>query len=142
MAGNEFFKPKNVAAWALKPKDRPLVVSKAPYTSPPENHVTIQVVDAAVNPIDWIMQDEDLFGIDYPNVFGQDIAGEIIEVGDKVDEFKIGQRVIAFVLACDAAQRSTLLIEKQALSVVHRPIKRWLSKIHRCPTGASGRITI
>lgn len=95
MAGNEFFKPKNVAAWALKAKTRPLTVSKADYTSPPKHHVAIQVVDVAVNPIDWIMQDQDLFGIDYPNVFGQDVAGEVVEVGDKVDDFKVGQRVIA-----------------------------------------------
>ncbi|KAK3704494.1 hypothetical protein LTR37_013777 [Vermiconidia calcicola] len=95
MAGNELFKPKNVAAWALKEKQRPLVVSKADYTSPPKNHVTLKVIDVAINPIDWIMQDEALFSIDYPNVFGLDVAGEVIEVGDNVDEFRVGQRVIA-----------------------------------------------
>lgn len=106
MSGNEIFKPKNVAAWALKSKERPLVVSKADYTPPPKNYVAIKVVDAAVNPIDWIMQDQDLFGIDYPNVFGQDVAGEIVEVGDKVDEFRVGQRVIAWVLSLDKIRQT------------------------------------
>jgi NADPH:quinone reductase-like Zn-dependent oxidoreductase len=48
-----------------------------------------------VNPIDWIMQDQDLFEIDYPSIFGQDVAGEIVEVGENSD-FRVGQRVIAY----------------------------------------------
>ena len=96
MSGNEIFKPHNVAAWALKAKSRPLVVDSAPYTSPPKDCVTIKVIDVAVNPIDWIMQDDDLFELNYPNILGQDVAGEIVEVGKGVDEFKIGQRVIAY----------------------------------------------
>ena len=94
---NSIFKPKNVAAWALKPKTRPLVVSAAPYTSPPRDHVTIQVVDVAVNPIDWILQDDDLFEMKYPAIFGSDAAGEVVEVGEGVEDFRVGQRVIAYV---------------------------------------------
>lgn len=89
-------RPKNVAAWALKAKQRPLVVSNAPYTSPPKGMVAIQVFDLAINPIDWLMQDGDLFGLKYPNIFGLDVAGEIFEVGDGVGDFHVGQRVIAY----------------------------------------------
>jgi len=89
-------KPKNVAAWALKPKQRPLVVSSAPYTSPSKGEVTVQVIDVAVNPIDWILQDSDLFGATYPTVFGSDVAGDIVEVGEGVDGLHVGQRVIAY----------------------------------------------
>lgn len=94
---NEIFKPKNVAAWQLKSKDRTLTVSKADYTSPPKNHVSIKVIDVAINPIDWILQDDppDAFNVDYPAVFGQDVAGEIVEVGKDVEDFRVGQRVIA-----------------------------------------------
>lgn len=97
MSGNALFKPKNVAAWQLKAKERPLVVSSAPYTSPPKNHVTIKVVDVAVNPIDWLLQDQDVFQSKYPAIFGSDAAGEIVEVGEGVDDFRVGQRVIAYV---------------------------------------------
>ena len=99
MSGNEIFKPKNVAAWQLKKKERPFVVDSAPYTSPPEDHVTVQVVDVAVNPIDWVEQDSELFELEYPNIFGLDVAGEVVEVGKGVDEFRVGQRVIAYVSA-------------------------------------------
>ena len=89
------FKPHNVAAWALKPKQRPLVVSAAAYLSPPKDHVAIKVHVVAINPIDWIMQDADLFKIKYPAIFGMDIAGEIAAIGEGVDDLKVGQRVIA-----------------------------------------------
>ena len=72
-----------------------MVVSSAPYTSPSKGEVTIQVIDIAVNPIDWILQETDMFGSTYPAVFGCDVAGEIVEVGEGVDDFHTGQRVIA-----------------------------------------------
>ena len=93
---NEIFKPKNAAAWQLKEDDKTLTVSKADYTSPPKDHVTIKIVDLAVNPIDWILQDgAPGFGVEYPAIFGRDAAGEILEIGEGVDGFRIGQRVIA-----------------------------------------------
>lgn len=91
-----FFVPKNVAAWALKPKEPPLTVDSAPYTKPPKGHVVIKVFDVAVNPIDWILQDSDVFKSDYPTVFGSDVAGEIQDVADDVKDFQIGTRVIAY----------------------------------------------
>ncbi|KXS96666.1 hypothetical protein AC578_4399 [Pseudocercospora eumusae] len=87
--------PNNVAAWALKPKTRPLTVSSAPYTKPPSAHVVIKTYDVAVNPIDWILQDDDIFNSQYPTVFGSDVAGEIAAVADDVKDFQLGQRVIA-----------------------------------------------
>ena len=97
---NEIFKPKNVAAWQIKKGERPLVVSNADYVSPPKDHVTIKVVDVAVNPIDWILQDDPPKGFDitYPAIFGRDVAGEILEVGEDVKDFRVGQRVIAYVV--------------------------------------------
>ena len=87
--------PKNAAAWALKAKQRPLVVSNAPYSSPPPDYVAIRILDVAINPIDWIMQSNDVFGLKYPSIFGIDVAGEIVEVGKGASEFKPGEKVIA-----------------------------------------------
>lgn len=93
--------PNNVAAWSLSPGSRPLVVSNARYTSPGDGQVTIEVAAVAVNPIDWIMQDQDLFGLEYPAVFGIDVAGEVVEVGANVHGLSVGERVIGSVDLCD-----------------------------------------
>lgn len=90
------FKPKNVAAWQCEEDDKSLTVSSADYTPPPKDHVVIKVIDVAVNPIDWLLQDGlPGFGQSYPAIFGRDAAGEIYEVGEGVESFRVGQRVIA-----------------------------------------------
>jgi NADPH:quinone reductase-like Zn-dependent oxidoreductase len=35
----------------------------------------------------------------YPNILGEDIAGEVVEVGEGVTRFKKGDRVISYVLS-------------------------------------------
>ncbi|KAL5419641.1 hypothetical protein PMIN04_006817 [Paraphaeosphaeria minitans] len=87
--------PHNASAWALEPKTRPLVVSSAPYKSPPPGFVTIKVHSVAVNPIDWINQDQDVFKSQYPTIYGFDIAGTIEKVGEGVRLLQAGWRVIA-----------------------------------------------
>lgn len=90
--------PFNTAAWALRAKSRPFVVSSAPYRAPPPGHVAIKVHCVAINPIDWIMQDQDIFGAHYPAIFGSDLAGEVVQTGEGVVGLFVGQKVIAYVL--------------------------------------------
>lgn len=92
----ESFEPShhNVAAWALKKNTRPVLVASAPYNKPEPNQVVIKVKCIAVNPIDWLLQENDIFNLTYPTIFGLDAAGEIHEVGDNVKQLKKGQRVI------------------------------------------------
>ncbi|KAK4549148.1 hypothetical protein LTR36_007605 [Oleoguttula mirabilis] len=112
-------RPRNVAAWALKAKQRPLVVGNAPYASPPKGHVAIQVLDIAVNPIDWIMQDSDLFALKYPTVPGLDVAGEVFEIGEDVSDFHVGQRVIAHCNGYSANDASHGAFQKYTIVPAH-----------------------
>ena len=101
--------PSNTAAWALKAKTRPFVVSSAPYRAPPPGHVAIKVHYVAINPIDWIMQDQDIFGAHYPAIFGSDLAGEVVQTGEGVVGLYVGQKVIAYVLTSSSMPSSSRL---------------------------------
>lgn len=101
--------PSNTAAWALKAKTRPFVVSSAPYRAPPPGHVAIKVQCVAINPIDWIMQDQDIFGAKYPAIFGSDLAGEVVQTGEGVVGLYVGQKVIAYVLTSSSMPSSSFL---------------------------------
>jgi NADPH:quinone reductase-like Zn-dependent oxidoreductase len=57
--------------------------------------VAIRVQCVAINPIDWIMQDQDIFGARYPAIFGSDLAGEVVQAGQGVVGLYVGQKVIA-----------------------------------------------
>jgi len=70
--------------------------------SPVENEVLINVKAISINPVDvkarrnagvlsW------LFAEQRPAILGWDVAGEVVEVGSGVDEFKIGDRVFGML---------------------------------------------
>jgi NADPH:quinone reductase-like Zn-dependent oxidoreductase len=95
--------PTNTAAW-LGAKHAKLEVKPAPYTHPRENEIVVKNHAVAINPLDWINQ---IAGnivsrwIKYPFVLGEDLAGEVIEVGKAVTRFKVGDRVLGHAVGTD-----------------------------------------
>lgn len=85
---------QNFAAWSLHRKAEQFVVKENTYTAPGPGEIVVRNESVAINPIDWMLQDEDVLALPYPNVFGCDVAGEVVELGSGVSGFKIGQRVI------------------------------------------------
>jgi NADPH:quinone reductase-like Zn-dependent oxidoreductase len=89
--------PSNEAAWLPASKSLRLEVKSAPYTSPRENEIVIKNGAIAVNPVDWMkpFMGEMIFEwIKYPFVLGEDVAGEVVEVGSAVTRFEVGERVV------------------------------------------------
>ncbi|KAJ5765506.1 alcohol dehydrogenase [Penicillium odoratum] len=93
----------NEAAWVQNASSRPFQVGPGPAPNPTENEVVIKVAYAAVNPMDWKMQK---MRLNYPFIFGTDVAGTVAQLGSKVTQFELGQRVIGH---CDGflTQKST-----------------------------------
>ncbi len=63
-----------------------------------ENEVRVRLHAASVNPIDWKLRSgvmRDAYPLDLPEILGTDLCGEVDEVGQGVDEWKPGDRVIA-----------------------------------------------
>ncbi|GAB7361266.1 hypothetical protein MBLNU230_g1326t1 [Neophaeotheca triangularis] len=116
----------NAAAWQLRPKRRPVVVSGAPYTPPPPGHLVIRVSALAINPIDWKLQETDLFKLPYPFIFGSDIAGTVHELGENVQGFQSGQRVIANAngsmarVASQGGFQRFVVVQQEAVCVLPR----------------------
>ncbi|KAK9775349.1 putative Enoyl reductase (ER) domain-containing protein [Seiridium cardinale] len=121
--------PANFATWMLAPKQR-FQVKEAPYPTPGLLEIAVKNRAVAVNPIDWILQDQGTnvtFGwIKYPFIFGSDVAGEVVEVGSGVTRFKVGDRVVGQALSTDgkinsaahgAFQLYTVLLEKTTSAI-------------------------
>lgn len=96
--------PTNRAAWALADKQS-FKIQEAPYTAPKAGEVVVKNRAVAINPVDWIMQTQGTgFGfrwIKYPFIFGNDVAGEVVEVGSEVTRFKVGDRVVGQAYSSD-----------------------------------------
>jgi NADPH:quinone reductase-like Zn-dependent oxidoreductase len=67
----------------------------------------VRVRAAAVNPFDRIQQtmgDIITPWITYPFVVGSDLAGEVVEVGDRATRFRVGDRVLGFAAGADKSR--------------------------------------
>ncbi|THU90594.1 GroES-like protein [Dendrothele bispora CBS 962.96] len=81
-------------ALLIESKRGRFVVSSIPKpTLPPPGELIVKVKAAALNPIDWKIQAYDLFYEKYPAIIGNDVAGDVEEVGEGVVGFKKGDRV-------------------------------------------------
>ena len=93
--------PVNTAAWSVSPRAR-LSVGPAPYTPPGEGEIVIRNRAVAINPVDWALASLPFISqqvapwMKRPAVLGEDLAGEVAEVGAGVTRFKPGDRVVAF----------------------------------------------
>lgn len=96
--------PINRAAWQLAKRSRNFTVKTAPYTSPSADVIVINTKAVAINPIDWLIQQKgDIMytWLKYPFILGIDVAGEVVEVGKNVTQFKVGERVIGLARGTD-----------------------------------------
>ena len=81
-----------------------LEIKSAPYTSPRKNEIVIENKAIAINPLDCLKRDmgEMLFSwIKYPFVLGEDVAGQVVEVGPGVTCFKEGDRVVGYAMGME-----------------------------------------
>ncbi len=113
-------KPMNTAAW-LPAKQARLEVGAAPYPHPGAGEIVVANRAVAINPIDWIIQ---IIGslvfrwIKYPFVLGADLAGEVVEVGDGVTRFRVGDRVLGHAVGTDKKRNSAAEGSFQNFTVV------------------------
>ncbi|KAJ4413895.1 putative secondary metabolism biosynthetic enzyme [Gnomoniopsis sp. IMI 355080] len=84
----------NRAAWIMAAKSRPLEIHAAPTGTPGPNQLLVRNHAIAINPIDVKLQETAMYQLDYPTIFGQDVAGEVAALGPNVARFKKGQRVL------------------------------------------------
>lgn len=62
---------------------------------PGDDDIIIKNHALAINPVDWKVQAYPSFIGTFPFVLGEDVAGEVFQVGTNVTKFKKGDRVIA-----------------------------------------------
>jgi NADPH:quinone reductase-like Zn-dependent oxidoreductase len=118
---------ENLAAWQQAPGQK-LQIGPAALRQPAANEILIRNAAIAINPIDWLLQDDALLPwLDYPTILGSDVTGEIAAVGADVERFKVGDRVIGQAVsttvndpAQGAFQQHTIVLEHMAAPIPDR----------------------
>jgi alcohol dehydrogenase len=78
--------------------DQILKVRDFPPPKPGSSDILVKVHAASVNPIDFKLRDGKLRLLRpyrFPLVLGHDCAGEVVEIGEQVTRFKVGDRIFA-----------------------------------------------
>jgi len=112
--------PSNSAVW-IPSSRHDLVVGPAPYTRPGVGQLVVRNHALAINPVDRYKQlgGNALYSwVKYPFVLGSDLAGEVVEVGDGVTRFSVGDRVIAHAVGVEKVSNSPAEGAFQEYSVV------------------------
>ncbi|KAF3018354.1 hypothetical protein E8E15_007087 [Penicillium rubens] len=142
--------PSNRAAWLTGRSARPLMVCAAPYTPPSPHQIVVKNGAVAINTVECTKQLEGNMmapRIKYPFVLGNDCAGEVVQVGDMVSRFKVGDRVLAHALSMDPAVNKSSEGAFQHYTVINdnmaATIPDWLSFEEACvvPLGFSTAAT-
>ncbi|KAG1896508.1 chaperonin 10-like protein [Suillus fuscotomentosus] len=68
-------------------------LSSRSIPNPGVGQLLIKIQSAALNPVDYKIQDTEVVAIQYPAVLGTDIAGTVEELGEGVENFRKGDRV-------------------------------------------------
>ena len=95
--------PTNFAA-VLPARFEDLEVRQVPFPAAGPGQLVIRNQFVAVNPLDVVKQvtgDLMYSWLPYPAVLGEDVAGEVVEVGSEITGFRTGDRVIAYALGME-----------------------------------------
>ncbi|KAJ7640093.1 chaperonin 10-like protein [Mycena polygramma] len=76
----------------------PFVLGQRPIPVPGKGAVRSKVMAVGLNPMNWAQREFDLFITAYPAVIGGDIVGVVDELGEGVDGFTKGDKMLVLLL--------------------------------------------
>jgi len=83
-------------ALAISENKGPWIVIDRPIPKPGKGEVLVKIHAAALNPVDWKVQKYGWFteNMKWPAVQGSDASGQVVELGEGVTTFAVGDRVV------------------------------------------------
>ncbi|KAJ1388589.1 Polyketide synthase, enoylreductase domain [Sesbania bispinosa] len=95
---------------------------QVPIPTPKTNEVLLKLEATSINPIDWKIHKGVLRPFFFPRKFPHtpctDVAGEIVEVGPQVKDFKVGDKVIAKLTYKDGGGLAEFAVASESLTAV------------------------
>lgn len=85
--------PTTQKALLLLEKQGSYAVRDFEVYKPGPGELLVQILSTGLNPVDWKIQATGYFVDTYPAVLGTDSSGVVVEVGEGVTNFKVGDKV-------------------------------------------------
>eukprot|EP00258_Populus_trichocarpa_P014797 XP_006369943.2 chloroplast envelope quinone oxidoreductase homolog [Populus trichocarpa] len=97
---------------------------EVPVPSAKGDEVLLKLEATSLNPVDWKMQKgmlRPLLPRRFPYIPGTDVAGEVVEVGPGVTNFKTGDKVVAILSHLSGGGLAEFVVAKKGLPVARPP---------------------
>lgn len=80
------------ALWVPAPH-ADFAVGPAEVPKPGPGEILVRAEAVGLNPIDWVVQLTNFFSPEYPLILGWEAAGVVVQLGEGVDSFAVGDKV-------------------------------------------------
>ncbi|PKI32350.1 chloroplast envelope quinone oxidoreductase homolog [Punica granatum] len=97
---------------------------EVPVPAPKKDEVLLKVEATSLNPVDWKIQKgllRPLMPRKFPHIPATDVAGEVVEVGSVVKNFKLGDKVVALFSHLGGGGLAEFGVAKESLTVARPP---------------------
>ncbi|OAY34825.1 chloroplast envelope quinone oxidoreductase homolog isoform X1 [Manihot esculenta] len=97
---------------------------EVPVPTPEKDEVLLKLEATTLNPIDWKIQEgvlRPLLPRKFPHVPCTDVAGEVLEVGSGVKNFRTGDKVVAMLSHATGGGLAEFAVAKESLTVARPP---------------------
>ncbi|KAF5746279.1 hypothetical protein HS088_TW06G00450 [Tripterygium wilfordii] len=97
---------------------------EVPVPAPKNNEVSLKLEATSLNPVDWKIQKGMLrlfLPRKFPYIPATDVAGEVVEVGPGVKNFKTGEKVVAILSHLNGGGLAEYAVAKDSLTVARPP---------------------
>ncbi|KAG8640377.1 chloroplast envelope quinone oxidoreductase homolog [Manihot esculenta] len=97
---------------------------EVPVPTPRKDEILLKLEATSINPIDWKVQKgllRPFLPRKIPHIPGTDVAGEVLEVGPGVRNFKIGDKVVAKISVAVGGGLAEFAVAKESLTVARPP---------------------
>nr|GMD17275.1 putative quinone-oxidoreductase homolog, chloroplastic [Ipomoea batatas]GMD20190.1 putative quinone-oxidoreductase homolog, chloroplastic [Ipomoea batatas] len=97
---------------------------EVPVPTPNKNEVLLKLEATSINPVDWKIQKgmiRPLLPGKFPYIPATDVAGEVVEVGSGVKNFKAGDKVVAMLSHLTGGGFAEYAVAKESLTTIRPP---------------------
>jgi NADPH:quinone reductase-like Zn-dependent oxidoreductase len=119
----------NLAAWQRQPGE-PLSIGPAELGAVGPGEILVRNEAVAINPLDYLLQDMAVLPwLEYPVIPGSDVAGTVVAIGEGVDRFAVGDRVLGQAVGTTVNQPSQGAFQQHTVVLAHMaaPIPRGMA---------------
>jgi NADPH:quinone reductase-like Zn-dependent oxidoreductase len=110
---------ENNAAWQRKPGE-PLAIGSAEVPAIGAGEILVRNEAVGINPLDYLLQDMAMLPwLDYPAIVGSDVAGTVVAVGEGVDRFAVGDRVLGQAVGTTVNQPAQGAFQQHTVVLAH-----------------------